>query len=540
MRKAVALIALTVLMLPDVSSMPAAACSSIIVTRKASTDGSVFITYTCDWWAHGELTYTPAADHAPGDSLRIGDTWIPQVSHTYAVMSRRMNEHQVATSETTFGGREELRNPDGLFFYENLMHVALQRSRTARETIRTMGELVAEYGYNGPGESLSICDPQEAWIMELIGTGTGGDGAVWVARRIPDGYISCHMNKARIGTFPLDDPENCLYSDNVVSFATQKGYYDPSSGRPFSFHDAYDPDTPANRRYGASRVWSVFRRAAPSQPFSPDYHRGVEGADPYPLWIKPDHKLGVRKILDLMRDHYEGTEYDMEKGLDAGPYGMPNRWRPIRWEVDGRQYAWERPIATYNVSHTYVAQVRSWLPDQVGGVLWFSVDDPYTNCYVPMYVPMRELPRPFTTGHRGEYSEESMWWQFNLASNFANLRYADMIDEIQAVQQELEERFLRLQPAVERTAIDLCETDRELATEYLTSYSVVQSELVLRRWQELAKLLIRKYIDGYIADEEGNVTTPGYPEEYLRTVGRARPELQLPEAEGTAPASQID
>jgi len=444
-------------------------------------------------------------------------------------MANRLNEHQVATSETTFGGREELRNPDGLFFYSVLMHVALQRAKTARETIVIMGELLDEYGYNATGESFSICDPQEAWIMELIGTGPGGKGANWVALRVPDGYISCHMNKARIGTFPLDDPENCLYSENVINFAIEKGYYDPNSGKPFSFHDAYDPDTPQNRRYGGTRVWSVFRRAAPSQSFAPDYHRGVEGAEPYPLWIKPDSPIGYPDVLDLMRDHFDGTDYDMEKGVDAGPFGTPNRGRPITWEVDGEVHAWERPIATFNVSHTYVVQVRSWLPDQVGGVLWFSVDDPYTNCYVPMYVPMAELPRPFTTGSRGEYSEDSLWWQFNFVGNYANLMYSHMIQDIQAVQQELEEQFIALQPAVEKTALELCQTNPELATRYLTNYSVVQSELVLRRWQELAKLLIRKYSDGYIGDEKGNVVEPGYPEEYLRWVKQGHPELRLPQ-----------
>ena len=505
----------------------ALACSSIIVTPGASTDGSAFITYTCDWWAHGYMPYTPAADHAPGDSLRIGDAAIPQVPHTYAVMANRLNEHQVGTSETTFGGREELRNPEGGLFYSTLMHLALQRSTTARQAIVVMGELLEAFGYNATGESFSVCDPKEAWIMELIGKGPGVKGAVWVARRVPDGYISCHTNKARIGTFPLDDPENCLYSQDVISFAVERGYYDPDSGEPFSFHDAYDPDTARNRRYGATRVWSVFRRAAPSREFSPDYHRGVESAEPYPLWIKADRKLAYADVLDLMRDHYEGTAYDMTKGEDAGPFGTPNRARPITWEVDGNQYAWERPLATFNVSHTYVIQVRSWLPAQVGGVLWYSYDDPYTNCYVPMYVPMDELPRPFTTGTRGEFNGESLWWMFDFVGNWANLKYSYMIEDIQAVQGDLEGHFIALQPAVEKTALELLATDPDLARQYLTNYSVTQSELVLRRWQALAKLLIRKYTDGYIADEKGDVVEPGYPEEYLRGLVERQPDRFL-------------
>ncbi len=366
------------------------ACTSLLVTKEASADGSVMITYTCDGEFHPHLDYTPAADHQPGDSLEITD-WhgnvrgkIKQVPHTYAVVGL-MNERQLTIGETTFGGREELRNPDGLLHYWDMMDVALQRAKTAREAIRVMTDLVAEYGYRSTGESFSIADTKEVWIMEMIGPDSGGQGAEWVALRVPDGYISCHANKARIGEFPLDDPENCLYSDNVISFAVEKGYYDTASGEPFRFCDAYCPSTPKNQRYADARVWSIFRRAAPSQSFSPDYHRAVEGAEPYPLWIKPDKELSVADVFALMRDHYEGTDYDMTKGIDAGPYGTPNRWRPMTWMVDSVEYTWERPISTQQTAFSFVSQSRAWLPDAVGGVFWYGLDDTYTICYVPLY-----------------------------------------------------------------------------------------------------------------------------------------------------------
>ena len=320
------------------------ACTSLLVTKGASEDGSVMITYTCDGEFHPHLEYTPPADYEPKDSLEITDWYgnvrgkIKQVPHTYAVVGM-MNEHQLTIGETTFGGREELRNPDGLLHYWDLMQLSLQRAKTAREAIEVMTNLVTDYGYRSTGESFSIADTKEAWILEMIGPGEGGQGALWVALKVPDGYISCHANKARIGEFPIDDEENCLYSDNIISFVKEKGYYDPTSGEPFRFCDAYCPATPENQRYADARVWSIFRRAAPSKNFSPDYHRAVEGAEPYPLWIKPDNKLSVADVFALMRDHYEGTDYDMTKGIDAGPYGTPNRWRPIKWMVDTIEYA---------------------------------------------------------------------------------------------------------------------------------------------------------------------------------------------------------
>lgn len=361
--------------------------------------------------------------------------------------------------------------------------------------------------------------------MEMVGPGPGGKGAHWVALRIPEGYISCHANKARIGEFPLRDPDNCLYSPNVISFAVEKGYYDPSSGKPFRFCDAYCPATPRNRRYASARVWSIFRRAAPSKELSPNYHRAVEGSEPYPLWIKPDRKLSVADVFALMRDHYEGTALDMTKGLDTGPYGTPNRWRPIEWTLDSLDfYVWERPISTQQTAFSFVSQSRSWLPDPIGGVLWYGVDDTYTTCYMPLYCGIDDLPKSFTVGSLQRFSWDSAWWVFNFVANFANLKYSYMIQDIQKVQKETEETFLTLQPHVEKTALDLGKRDRELMIRYLTDYSVTHAEGVVSRWRELGEQLICKYNDGYIKDETGRPQEKGYPESWLREVLKARPE----------------
>lgn len=520
-----------------VTAGPAAACSSFLVTRGASVDGSTMITYTCDGEFHPHLEYTPAADYEPGDSLEI-TTWrgelrgvVTQVPHTYAVVGL-MNEHQLVIGETTFGGREELHNPDGLFHYWDLMHLALQRAKTAREAIEVMTGLVADHGYRSTGESFSLADPQEVWYMEMIGPGEGGTGAIWVARRVPNGYICGHANKARIGEFPLDDPDNCLYSANVIDFAVEKGYYDPAAGVPFRFCDVYCPRTPKNLRYSATRVWSMFRRAAPSVELPPDYHRGVEGAEPYPLWIKPDKKLSLAKVIDIMRDHYESTAHDMTVGIDAGPYGTPNRWRPMNWLVDSVEYTWERPISTQQTGFSFISQSRSWLPDPVGGVYWYGVDDTYFSCYVPLYCGIDRLPESFTVGSLEEFSWESAWWVFNFVANFANLKYSYMKEDIQQVQRELEGAFLALQPTVEKTAVALAESDPAQLTKYLTDYSVTHAEDVVKRWKQLGEFLICKYNDGYVKDENGRPRDKSYPESWLSEVIKARPEqFTLPQWE---------
>lgn len=524
---------------------PAIACTNILVAKGASADGSVMITYTCDGEFHPHLRYTPAADHEPGKMLEIKD-WsgnvrgqIRQVPHTYAVVGL-MNEHQLAIAETTFDGRQELQNPDGLLHYWDLMRLALQRAKTARQAIDVMTQLTAEYGYRSTGESISIADPHEAWILEIIGPGPGGKGAVWVARRVPDGYISCHANKARVGEFPLVDPENCRYSDNVISFAIEKGYYDPNSGEPFRFCDAYCPSTPRNCRYADTRVWSILRRAAPSLNLSPDRTRAVEGAPAYPLWIKPDKRLSLADVFALMRNHYEGTDFDMTRGLDAGPFGSPLRCRPIDWKVNGADYAWERPVSTQQTGFTFVSQSRSWLPDPIGGVYWYGVDDTYTTCYVPLYCGINAIPESYSTGSLREFSWDSAWWVFNFVANYANLRYADMVRDIQAVQRDLEETFVALQPAVDKTAVTLAESDPGLMTRYLTDYSVSHAELVVSRWRELAEYLLTKYNDGYVKDEKGRPQEVGYPEGWLRSVLESRPgQFRLKERPEDVPESRL-
>jgi dipeptidase len=510
---------------------PASACTNILVSKGASADGSVMITYACDGRFHPRLRRVPAQDHEFGAVHEIKD-WsgavrgtIPQVPHTYAVVGL-MNEHQLAISETTTTGREELQDPDGLIHYWTLMQLTLQRAKTAREAIKVMASLVEEFGYQSTAESFSIADPDEVWLMEMVGTGPGGKGAAWVALRIPDGYISAYANGPRVREFPLDDPENCLFSENVVSFAVEQGYYDPSSGQPFSFAEAYDTPTVQSRRYTTTRVWSIFRRAAPSVELNPDYHRGVEGAEPYPLWIKPDRKLSVADVMALMRDHYEGTPYDMTRGVDAGPYGDPNRWRPMEWEVDGKTYSWERPISTQQTGFSFVSQSRSWLPDAIGGVYWYGLDDTYTSCYVPLYAGIDGVPPSFTVGTIEKFSWDSAWWVFNFVANLANLKYSFMVEDILEVQREIEGRFLAMQPVVEQTALALADKDPDLMREYLTQYSVGQGEDMVRRWKELGEYLLTTYNDGYVAGK-GEVVERGYPESWLREVTGARPEQFL-------------
>ncbi len=511
---------------------PAPACTSLLVGRDASADGSVMVTYTCDGEFHPILEVLPAADHEPG-SVREIRSWrgelrgtIPEAPHTYAVVGL-MNEHQVAIGETTFDGRPELQNPDGLLHYWVLMRLALQRARTAREAIGVMTGLVAEHGYASTGESFSIGDPDEAWVMEMIGPGPGGEGALWVARRVPDGMVCAHANHARISTFPLDDPDGCLYDPRVVDFAVERGWYDPDSGRPFSFRDAYCPSTAQTRRYTATRVWSLFRRCAPSRDWPVEYNRGVEGAEPYPLWIEPDRKLSVEDVFSLMRDHYEGTPFDMTRGVDAGPFGCPVRVQPMGWELDGVRYTWERPISTKKTGFSFVSQSRHELPDPVGGVLWYGVDDTYTSCYVPLYCGIDRAPRPFATGSLQAFSWDSAWWVFNFVANYANLRWSDMVRDIQVVQRDLEGTCLALQPEIERTALDLLDRNPDLARRYLTDYSVRQAETTVARWRELGEQLLTRYNDGYVKDENGRPRETGYPESWRRDVRRLRPEQFL-------------
>lgn len=503
-------------------------CTNLIVTKGASKDGSAFLVYTNDGeWLY-RLTNQAAADHQPGDSLEFpgGKNGKPgkisQVPHTYAVIGFQMNEFQLAIGETTFTGREELWNHTKYLQYWNLMSLALERAKTAREAINVITSLAEQYGYGSEGESISLVDPNEAWILEIIGTGEGGEGAIWVAMKIPDGNISAHANMARIGEFPLDDPENCLYSNNVIRFAIEKGYYIPGTGQPFRFNEVYNPPTPDRLKYCESRVWSLFRRAAPSLNLSPGYCRGVTGAERYPLWIKPDKKIDLADVINLVRDHYEGTPFDMTKGLDAGPFGSPYRWRPLSWDdSSGEKYSWERPVSSFNTAFSFIGQMRSWLPDDLGGICWFGVDDTYFTCYVPVYVGVTSVPEAFTKGDINKFSRESMWWVFNFVSNFANLKYSWMIKDIQKVQAGLENQMIIEQDSIVKSAMNMLKQDR---VKMLTDYSAVWGEKVHKSWLELGETLITKYNDGYVKDDNGNIREVGYPDEWKDEINRIYPE----------------
>lgn len=499
------------------------ACTNLIVTKGASTDGSVFMVYTNDGeWLY-KLDKTPAKKHGKRDSIEFYSGRnkvkgkVSQMGYTYGIIGFQMNEYQVSIGETTFTGREELWNHSKFLEYWHLIRLALERAKTAREAILVITGLVEEYGYGSEGESFSIIDPNEAWLLEMVGTGTGGEGAIWVACKIPDGYVCAHANMARIGEFPLNDPENCMYSDNVFSFAIEKGWYDANAGKPFRFNEIYNPITPERLKYCETRVWSLFHRISPSLELSSDYHRGVAGAKRYPLWIKPDQKLDLHTIFTLMRDHYEGTPFDMTEGLDAGPFGCPNRWRPLDWENEGVKYSWERPISTYNTAFSFVAQARSFLPDEIGGLIWFGVDDTYFTCYVPYYACIKKVKGPFAKGDINKFSFESAWWVFNLVSNYANLKYSYMIKDIQEVQNELEGKFIEGQNEMEKKALGKKAKKRP---KYLGKYSRKQAKLVHEKWTDLAFHLITKFNDGYVKDEKGRINEVGYPEDYYQQLNR--------------------
>ncbi len=510
------------------------ACTNLLVSKGASADGSVMITYNADAGGFMDpLYYSPARDYKPGDSVDVIE-WdsgkllgrIKQVLHTYLVIGN-MNEYQVSIGETTFGGRAEMRDTTAKVDYGSLMYLAMQRAKTAREAIHVMANLVEEYGYYSSGESFSVADAEEAWILEMLGKPEGG--AVWAARRVPEGYVCAHANQARIRELVENDTMNCLYSPDAISYAVKKGWYDPKSG-PFSFADTYCPLEPGALLFCENRIWRFFTLIAPSQEFPEDYWRAVRGAKPYPLFVKPDKKISVRDVMSLMRDHFEGTPYDMTKGLAAGPYGCPVRWKNLTWKITGdtvTEYAWERPISTQQTAFSFVSQMRSFLPREIGGVFWYGVDDTYSNVYMPLYCCMTRPPQPFTIGSIDDFSLESGWWVFNLVANLAYTKYSYIIKDIQKVQSELENKFHATQPAVEKAALELERTDRNLMVDFLTDYSVTQAENTFNRWRDLWRFLVMKYNDGYINDVNvSNGRHPqgvGYGDEFLKAVIKDKP-----------------
>jgi dipeptidase len=524
------------------------ACSNFLVTKGATVDGSNMISYSADSHTlYGELYHWPAATYPEGSWLDVYE-WdtgkflgkIKQTTQTYNVVGN-MNEYQVAIGETTFGGREELVDTAGIMDYGSLIYIALQRSKTAREAIHVITSLMAEYGYASSGESFSISDPNEVWIMEMVGKGKPevvkdkkgrptvkyNKGAVWVAIRIPDGYISGHANHARITTFPLNDSENCLYAPDAISFAREKGLY-KGEDKDFSFSDTYAPIDFGGARFCEARVWSGFNKVAKGMDKYLDYVKGENLHNRMPLYIKPDHKLTLQEVIALMRDYYQGTELDMTKDMGAGPYECIVRWRPLTWKVDGVDYFNERAISTQQTGFVFVAQSRPYVPAPLGGILWFGVDDTYSTVFTPMYTCMTRTPETFAVGNGSmmEYSDNSAFWVFNQVSNFAYTRYKDMIVDIQKKQSELESNYIAMVPAIDKVALEMYRTNPNKAIEFLTNFSVNQGNATVYEWKKLYGYLFTKYMDGNIKEAKPlpsgykyiapSVKQPGYGDEFYR------------------------
>jgi dipeptidase len=523
------------------------ACTNFLITKGATADGSTMISYIADSHTlYGELYFTPAATHAPGTLLDIHE-WdtgkylgkIDQVTQTYSVVGN-MNEHQVALGETTYGGRAELQKQStATIDYGSLMYIALQRAKTAREAIEVMTGLTEKYGYCSEGESFSVSDANEVWIFEMIGKGEFEKGAVWVALRVPDGYICGHANQARITTFPLNDPKNCLYAKDVISFARKHGWFN-GLDKDFSFSDIYNPVNFEGARFCEARVWSAFNKVASGMIEYLDYIKGnIEigengfATNRLPLWIKPEKLLTVEDVKGMLRDHFEGTPFDMTKDAGAGPYKLPYRWRPLTWTVDSVEYCNERAASTQQTGFSFIAQGRSTLPDPIGGILWFGVDDTYSTVYLPMYCGMTRVPHTFEVGNGDmlSYSETSAFWTFNTVANFTYLRYDTMITDVIIVQKELENSFLKMVPSVDQKTLGLWNSgDQQQAREFITNFSVNTANNTVERWKELFHFLLVKYKDGNIMKEKDGVfdrtetgfapmpAQPGYPESWKRNV----------------------
>ena len=528
------------------------ACTNLIVGKKASADGSVMCTYNCDGFGFsGSLSYSPAGRHAEGELITIHGwgpshegQYVKQVPYTYNVVGL-MNERQVTIVETTFDGRLELVNRDGLLDYFSLMRLALQRSSTAREAIKCMAELVEEYGYNSSGETITICDPNEAWIMEIVGKGPDRKGAVWVALRIPDDCICAHANLSRIRQFPqekgrsvnskqlakINKPEvECVYAYDVVSFAREKGFFNGKDAD-FSFREAYCPIDFENVRYADARVWSFFRHHYNHEEmdkYLPYINGDFDQCDHLPLWIKPDKPLSLRDLQNDMRDHYEGTALDMTADMTAGPWGMPIRPLPMHYkDSDSIAYFRERPIATQQSGFTMTCQMRSWLPNDVGGVTWFNCDDADMVAYVPLYCCITQIPDAFRPENnpRNEFSEQSAFWMNNWVANMIYPRYSMMIGDLRKAQKELEDYYFADQEEVLNAIKDLMPTDRQ---NYLNKKSLAYADKMMQRWNQLAKYLIVKYNDQIVkrTDEKGQFTrwghdTPGYDQQFIDAIGKS-------------------
>ena len=506
-----------------VTARPAAdACTNVIITKGASADGSCMVTYAADsHQLYGELYFHPAANWPVGSKLDVYD-WdsgyyrgkIAQVPHTFQTVGN-MNEHQLIIMETTFGGREGLDNKDGIIDYGSLIYITLQRARTAREAIRTIDELVQTYGYCSEGETFSIVDKDECWIFEIVGKGEQ-KGAVWVAVRIPDGMISAHANQSRIHHFPLNDPENCLYTPDVISFAREKGFFN-GKDEDFSFCDAYCPADWGALRGCEARVWSAFRLLGGSN-FDDakylDFASGENPANKMPLCIRPEKKVSVKALADVMRDHYEGTAFDFSEEAGAGVSRVPYRWRPMSFELDGKEYMFERAIATQQTGFWYLGQARSWLPDEVGGVLWFGVDDAATSALTPIYTCISQVPECFREGNGSmlEYSPTSAFWLFNRVAQFSYLFYDRAEPEIRAAADCYENENVKLVAEQDALALKMLEGgNRGQAVRMLTEFCARRSQTLFNTWNDLSNYLLVKYMDGNVKrqNEDGSFQDNG-------------------------------
>ncbi len=509
----------------SVYAIAGTACTSFLFSKGATKDGSTMITYAADSHTlYGELYYNRAAQYPEGTMIQVID-WdsgkplfkIPQVAQTYTTVGN-MNQWGLAISETTYGGREECWGGEGID-YGSLIYLTLQRCKTAREAIKQIADFMATYGYCSEGESFSIADGDEVWIMELIGKGKAQKGAVWVARQVPDGYVCGHANQARITTFPLQKKKNTtsisyknikkifdknittVYSDDVVSFAREMKWFN-GKDEEFSFSDTYNPVTFSGARGCEARVYAMFLRVNSSMKEYEDYAMGKDLTKRMPLWIKPDEKVDVQQAMALMRDHYEGTPMDMTNDLGAGPFKCPYRWRPMNWEVDGQKYIHERATSTQQTGFSFVAQTRAWMPNPAKGVLWFGVDDTYTTAYVPMYGGINGSPENFAQGNGSmiKYSPTSAFWKFNQVANFAYSRYCDMIVDIQKVQHQLEGSFVDEVASLDNKIKSL--TDEKQIRDITTDFSNQKASQTFNAWSELYNFLLVKYIDGNIKKEK--------------------------------------
>ena len=513
------------------ASSGAFACSNLIVGKKASVDGSVMVSYNADdYGMFGHLCHYPAGTHPKGSMRQIYD-WDSGVYHgeieeapvTYNVIGN-INEFQLSIGETTYGGREEMVDSTGILDYGSLIYVTLQRAKTAREAISVMTSLVEKYGYNSEGETFSICDPNEAWIMEMQGTGAGSKGVVWVAMRIPDDAICAHANQSRIGKFNMKDKKNVLYSKNVISYARKMGWFNGKDSE-FSWKNTYAFPDFSGRRFCDARVWSFFNH------YADDFDRYLpwalgkdKDAEDMPLWIVPNRKLSVADVENGMRDHYEGTALALDTtNIGGGIYEMPYRPTPLTFTVDGKQYFNERPISTQQTAFTFVSQLRSWLPREIGGVLWFGNDDANMVAYTPVYCGNTVQPACYNTkgADAVTFSSDNAFWLCNMVSNMVYPRYSQLFPELKAVRDSLETSYFANQTSIEKQAADLYQTDKAAALKLLNNYSNTKADEMLASWKRLATRIIVKYNDMAVKKEKDgkllqSVTRPGYPASFGR------------------------